>query len=156
MPRVFMPQVSGKRPDISTLPTGAETSPPASPERPVASGDRDSGSARLACALVQTVVDELAGFVLTHVTADRDRGSGRVLRRRDAVHRRQIAMYVAHVTLCLSLTQIGRAFGRDRTTVGHACNVVEDRRDDAGYDRFLVAVERVVAALVSEEQAHGR
>jgi hypothetical protein len=27
---------------------------------------------------------------------------------------------------------IGRAFGRDRTTVVHACHVIEDRRDEAG------------------------
>jgi chromosomal replication initiation ATPase DnaA len=62
--------------------------------------------------------------------------------RRDAytAFARQCAMYLAHVTFGLSFSEIGRAFGRDRTTAAHACRLVEDRRDDP-------AVERVVAAL---------
>ena len=34
---------------------------------------------------------------------------------------RQVAMYIAHVNCGLSLTDVGRQFGRDRTTVAHAC-----------------------------------
>ncbi|KQV44534.1 hypothetical protein ASE37_01630 [Rhizobium sp. Root268] len=68
-------------------------------------------------------------------------------RRRAACHVRQIAMYICHVVLQLSLTDIGTAFGRDRTTVGHACNVVEDRRDDKAYDEFVAAIERVVTSV---------
>ena len=56
-------------------------------------------------------------------------------------------MYVSHVVLRLSLSEIGVAFGRDRTTVGHACNVVEDRRDDAAFDAFVSAIERVVLSV---------
>ena len=37
-------------------------------------------------------------------------------------------MYVAHVVLSLNMTDIGRGFGRDRTTVLHACHLVEDSR----------------------------
>ena len=77
--------------------------------------------------------------------------SDRPLRRRDsrraACHGRQLAMYVCHVVLQLSLSEIGAAFGRDRTTVGHACNVVEDRSDDAGFDAFVSAIERLVIAV---------
>src|SRR4051812_49031166 len=43
---------------------------------------------------------------------------------------RQVAMYVAHTSFQLSLARIGRVFGRHRTTVSHACHVVEDGRDD--------------------------
>ncbi len=54
---------------------------------------------------------------------------------------RQVAMYVAHVWFALSLTEVGRRFDRDRTTVAHACRVVEDRRDDPRVDRVVAAVE---------------
>lgn len=59
---------------------------------------------------------------------------------------RQVAMYLAHVQFGLSLTEVGRVFGRDRTTVAHACAVVEDRRDDPTFDYVLELLERVVAA----------
>lgn len=54
---------------------------------------------------------------------------------------RQVAMYVAHVWLALPLTEVGRRFDRDRTTVAHACRVVEDRRDDPRIDRVVSAIE---------------
>ena len=50
---------------------------------------------------------------------------------------RQVAMYVAHVNCGLTLTDVGRLFGRDRTTVAHACLHVEIRRDEALFDRAL-------------------
>nr|WP_281978071.1 helix-turn-helix domain-containing protein [Pseudorhizobium flavum] len=68
-------------------------------------------------------------------------------RRRLACHVRQIAMYVCHVALRISQTDIGEAFGRDRTTVRHACHVVEDRRDDPVFDDFISAIERIVVAV---------
>ena len=40
---------------------------------------------------------------------------------------RQVAMYLAHVGCGLTLTEVGRLFARDRTTVAHACSLVEDR-----------------------------
>lgn len=54
---------------------------------------------------------------------------------------RQIAMYVAHVGFGLSFEAIGRAFGRDRTTVAHACRVVEDGRDDIWFDCRVATLE---------------
>ena len=39
------------------------------------------------------------------------------------------------------------AFGRDRTTAGHACAQVEDRRDDPGFDSRLQALETCLRAL---------
>lgn len=61
---------------------------------------------------------------------------------------RQAAMYVAHVACGLSLTQVGQIFGRDRTTVAHACAVIEDRRDDPIFDRTLELMEWMVPAIV--------
>jgi chromosomal replication initiation ATPase DnaA len=60
---------------------------------------------------------------------------------------RQTAMYLAHVGLQLSLTEVGVLFARDRTTVAHACATIEDRRDDPEFDLALELLERAVKAL---------
>lgn len=60
---------------------------------------------------------------------------------------RQVAMYIAHVGCGLSLTETGRLFERDRTTVAHACGVIEDRRDDPLFDRVLDLIEWSVPVL---------
>jgi len=54
---------------------------------------------------------------------------------------RQMAMYVARVTLGMTLQDAGLLFGRDRTTAAHACRIVEDRRDDARFDAILSKLE---------------
>ena len=72
-----------------------------------------------------------------------DRIGMRRERRRLACHVRQIAMYVCHVTLQMRMSTIGEGFGRDRSTVAHACAVVEDRRDDRDFDEFVGAMERI-------------
>ena len=65
----------------------------------------------------------------------------------DSISRvRQIAMYVAHVVLRLTQGEVGRGLGRDRTTVIHACHIVEDLRDDAEFDRAVSMVERIAHA----------
>ena len=58
---------------------------------------------------------------------------------------RQVAMYLAHVELGLSLTIVGTQFGRDRTTVSHACGRVEDRRDDPVVDTALFCLTAAIA-----------
>ncbi len=55
-------------------------------------------------------------------------------------------MYVAHVILQMSMSDIGRGFGRDRTTVIHACHLIEDLRDDEDFDRVVAVAERVALA----------
>ena len=59
---------------------------------------------------------------------------------------RQIAMYVTHVTLGVSVPEVGRGFARDRTTVRHACHLIEDMRDEVDFDRAVMTAERVAAA----------
>jgi hypothetical protein len=66
---------------------------------------------------------------------------------------RQTAMYLAHVSCGLTLTDVGRVFARDRTTVAHACAVIEDRRDDPPFDRALELLEWVVPTLVRHRAA---
>lgn len=60
---------------------------------------------------------------------------------------RQVAMYLAHVAYGLSLTEVGTLFGRDRTTVAHACTIVEDRRDEPDFDRSLDHLEAAIGTL---------
>lgn len=63
---------------------------------------------------------------------------------------RQIAMYVGHVVLGLPMGEIGRGFSRDRTTVLHACHLVEDLRDDEDFDRIVSTMEKVAMAAFRE------
>lgn len=60
---------------------------------------------------------------------------------------RQVAMYLAHVACGLTLTEVGQIFDRDRTTVAHACGLVEDLRDDPCFDRALELLEGVLRLL---------
>jgi hypothetical protein len=69
---------------------------------------------------------------------------------------RQVAMYLAHVGCGLSLTEAGELFDRDRTTVAHACHVVEARRENPGFDRAIELLERVVTVLIWPGEAPAR
>jgi hypothetical protein len=59
---------------------------------------------------------------------------------------RQTAMYLANVAFGLSFTEISKLFGRDRTTVTHACAVIEDLRDNVAVDRALTILEAALTA----------
>lgn len=63
-----------------------------------------------------------------------------------AARARQLAMYLAHVVLGLSLSEIGELFGRDRTTVSYACALIEDMRDDQSFDDEVSELERCLEA----------
>lgn len=54
---------------------------------------------------------------------------------------RQIAMYLMHVLLGRSLTDVGEFYKRDRTTVSYACARIEDMREDAAFDVELTQME---------------
>ena len=74
--------------------------------------------------------------------------------RQAAARARQLAMYLAHVVLGRTLTEIGIAFGRDRTTVSHACALIEDLRDDPRFDAEVVDFERQLEATLEQELRH--
>lgn len=57
---------------------------------------------------------------------------------------RQAGMYLARVSLGLTLSEAASLFGRDRTTAAHACRVIEDRRDNPGFDERLGAIEKLL------------
>jgi hypothetical protein len=101
-------------------------------------GGKPSGSRRRdesgACRFIETLVAAALHISLEEV---RDRSRGRAA----AAFARQTAMYLAHVHFGLSLSEVGRNFSRDRTTVSHACARVEDSRDNPGFERVLICLE---------------
>ena len=114
---------------------------PASDVPPASADGRPAGDERV-LASCECVIDLAAAFF--NVSSKELRRPGRCA---DDISRvRQIAMYVAHVVLGLSMGEVGRGFGRDRTTVMHACHTIEDLRDDDDADAIVVRMERVVAA----------
>lgn len=59
----------------------------------------------------------------------------------EAALARQMLMYLFHTLLGFDVRRAGGLLGRTRSTVEHACALVEDRRDDATFDRQLAQVE---------------
>jgi hypothetical protein len=57
---------------------------------------------------------------------------------------RQLAMYLTHVSYAMSLARVARVFGRDRSTVSHACHLIEDRRDDPDFDHMVARLEEAL------------
>lgn len=95
-------------------------------------GDKDMYES--VCRAIQGLVAAALGISLAELQAH-SRG------RAAAAFARQTAMYLAHVHFGISLSQVGRSFGRDRTTVAHACARVEDRRDDPKFECVLGCLE---------------
>lgn len=59
---------------------------------------------------------------------------------------RQLAMYLCHVAFEMSLARVAAAFGRDRSTVAHACHAIEDRRDETQFDAWMASLEASLRA----------
>ncbi len=130
--------------------------------RPRESSDRKfplSHPARCALAversmeLCESMIDIAAA--LFNVSSKELRTPGRC--QKDVSRVRQIAMYVCHVTVGLSMSEIGLGFCRDRTTVLYACHLVEDLRDDEDFDRLVTMTERVALTVFRDRIAarHG-
>jgi chromosomal replication initiation ATPase DnaA len=108
----------------------------------------DEAAARLAAGAASYAL----GVPLEEITSD-VRGAAEV------AFARQVSMYLCHVAFELSLARVGAAFGRDRSTVAHACHAIEDRRDDEAFDDWIGALEAMlrtappVAALRAERRA---
>lgn len=95
----------------------------------------DTAHARLACSL--------SGYVFNVEQSDlhaSTRGAQTVSLAR------QVAMYITHVCFGLSLSRVANAFLRDRSTVAHACHLIEDKRDDPAFDDMLEALEEAARA----------
>jgi chromosomal replication initiation ATPase DnaA len=102
----------------------------------------DMADCESACRFIEALVAAASGIALGELRA-RHRG------RATTAFARQMAMYLAHVHLGLTLSQVGRSFGRDRTTVAHACACIEDRRDDPKFERVLACLEAALECWAS-------
>ncbi len=104
---------------------------------------------RSVCRSARLLTDEMVRIAGGNIPSSADR--------RRNCHVRQIAMYLCHVALGMTMTDVGLGFGRDRSTVAHSCAVVEDRRDEPDYDDFIATLERIsisvfmVAGVDSDE-----
>lgn len=106
----------------------------------------------LACKIVARMAKEVVAeaFGLSHASL---LASGRG----DATESlgRQCAMYLAHVVGQLSLIDVAAAFGRERSTVSHACINIEDRRDGPVFDLQLEYMEKRLRDRIKRAQADG-
>lgn len=102
--------------------------------------EKDIGCAQLSASLVAYGL----GIDYEAIMGDERGGTG-------AAFARQIAMYMMHVALSISLARVAYAFGRDRSTVSHGCRIVEERREDSDFDAWLHQLE---AGLESVAPAH--
>ena len=102
---------------------------------------------RIGPGLAQAVISHIYEIPIDELRA-RTRGGAR------AAFARQVAMYLVHVVWGFSLTEVAEAFGRDRSTVSHACHLVEDLRDDPVFDRQMSQTELVLreAACIEVRQ----
>jgi chromosomal replication initiation ATPase DnaA len=99
---------------------------------------RSSADTVSACRDIESLVGSAFSVPLVDLRGSR-RGSPQT------AFARQVAMYLAHVELGLSLSLVGAQFGRDRTTVSHACGRVEDKRDDPALDLALYCLTAAIA-----------
>lgn len=100
---------------------------------------------RLAASLIASLA-ETRGVPLEDLL-QRTRGTA------PAAETRLIAMYLVHTLLGRTQLSVSRLFGRDRSTVAHACQVIEDRRDDKAFDAYLGELEmRLGTALIGERR----
>lgn len=127
------------RPALKSEHKAADAVPRSCPARRVVSRNMSRDEV---CAICDGVIDIAAA--LFNVSGRELRHPGRTILQVSRV--RQIAMYVTHVSLAISMRDVGIGFGRDRTTVLHACHTIEDLRDDAEFDSIVTTVERVIRA----------
>jgi Bacterial dnaA protein helix-turn-helix len=92
-----------------------------------------------------------AQFVISLVACATDtetselRGASRGLDRVSCA--RQISMYLLHTWFGFNYKRVGDIFGRDRTTVAHACRRIEAHRDRIGTDRRIARLESLLELI---------
>jgi len=62
----------------------------------------------------------------------------------EAAFARQVAMYLCYACARFSLSRVASAFDRDRTTVSHACRIIEERRDEPQFELWIGALETML------------
>jgi len=109
-------------------------SPPGLPHRDQTVAGHGARRENGVCRLATAIAAAGAGLGVERIVG-RQRSTARV------ALARQLAMYLAHVGLGLPQSGVAEAFGRDRSTVAHACRRIEDLRDDPAFDRQVAQME---------------
>lgn len=65
----------------------------------------------------------------------------------DVALARQVAMYLAHTKLSISQVEVGLHFKRDKSTVTHACQLVEAKRDEEPFEHLVSQLETMLDAM---------
>lgn len=108
----------------------------------------DTGEDRARARLVMHIVAAALNVSVEQVQGD--------TRMQPEMAARSIAYYITRTAFGMSLARVAAAFGRDRSTVAHACARLEERREDARFDRWMEALEAACVsapAPVAEERA---
>jgi hypothetical protein len=64
-------------------------------------------------------------------------------------------MYLCHTALEMSITRASIAFGRDRSTIAHACHRIEDQRDDPAAAQWSEGLETLLRMAPSPGALRG-
>ena len=70
----------------------------------------------------------------------------------DVALARQLAMYLMHTHYSRIYSEVGRFFGWDRTTVSHACALIEEMREEAAFDEHVARLEAILSGEASAER----
>jgi len=99
-------------------------------------------------------VEAVASLVARRRNIPIDQLLHRSRRKPEIAEARQLAMYLAHVVLGRTYSDVGQFFGRDRTTVAHACACIEDMRDGRRFDEEVSEIEAAIEGGQPAETRH--
>jgi len=103
----------------------------------------------------QLRADPPAFHLALAIAAERKSSLSAMLRRSRGSERdagaRQLAMYLAHVTLGRPQDSVAGLFRRDRTTVAHACQKMEDLRDEPRFEAEISRIEARCAQIARRQ-----
>jgi chromosomal replication initiation ATPase DnaA len=91
---------------------------------------KDAERGRLAAAMASSALGTSLDAVLTG-----NRGM-------KVIFTRQVALYLAAAVFGMSYGRVAAAFSCDPSTVAHACRVIEAKREEPGFDRWLDTLEQ--------------
>ncbi len=91
---------------------------------------------KIDCPLIINIVADKYGMEPADLTGKR--------RSQEIALARQVAMYICREMTDLSTTAIGKAFGRDHTTVLHGCEKIESGMEDYGFKKRVEEIMKAV------------
>lgn len=104
-------------------------------------GTDEARAARVAASIGDWIVAESIDLAAEAVNIPAGEIKSPLRERAKAAFARQIAIYIAHCTGRVSMSELAAIFKRDRSTIAHAVAAIEDRRDDAFFSAQLDLLE---------------